>query len=421
MRQLFFFSFLVLLSAAANLHAQSSRYDVPQSGGGPAPTPTELPFGNSDLSSQFDATDLSSSQPPQPTEQTPATQRRQTPAAAPAAPTARPARTYGGAASSVQSGSDTRYAESLMRDALTPPPGTQLSGSKIYLADVVRAAGNRRQQSQGITAYWDLCSATADYYLSLYEQAELQRLARRLGQSQPLQNALAIKQTRRDTALTAARASQLRLAALVGRSQAAPLPLPGDMPLTAVYHTRHSQNFASGGPREASELNRLLPLRHRELLGAATAVGEAEDFFGEVVRRAETDRQDQGKAVVKALELLALNRRAFVQISRDYNKRITRYTELARPGQLRTERLVAMLIKSPNLASRTSQPTMPGSRRSSQTTPPATFQEDLANPMEAAAPRLDSEVLPVGAMENHSMVEKIAPGESSVLLRDGEE
>jgi hypothetical protein len=426
----------VLLLVASDAGAQGSRYDQPPGGSAVGGNPAELPFGNTDIRSQFEATDLSRSEPPKPIESAPPVS---VPAAQPAPPSVAPPRTYGGASTygggasvaasnSASAGTSGDYAESLMRDALTPPPGTQLAGTKVYLADVVRAAGSRRQQSAGINAYWDLCSSTSDYYLSLYERAELQRLATRLGQSATIRSALTTKQARQETALTAARASQLRLAAIMGRSQTAPLPLPGDMPLTGVYHTRYSQNFAAGGPREAAELNQLLPKRHRELLGAATAVGEAEDFFHEVVRRAESDQQDQGRAVVNALELLALNRRAFVQISRDYNQRITRYTELARPGQLRTERLVSMLIKPTNLASRPTPPPTPTTRRSSQADPPSTFVDELENPLQAATPRMDMEVLPAGAVEaeapaaigalpNHNMVERVETGERSVLLR----
>lgn len=335
---------------------------------------------------------------------------------------------------------DARYAESLMKASLTAPQNSQLSGQAVYLSDVVRVDGSRSDQSERIGAYWDLCSAVADYYLSLHEQAEMERLASRAGQATlPLREAVNRLRTRRDTSLTAARASQLRLASLMRSGNASPRPLPGDMPLCAVYHTRYSQNFPAGGPQEAAELDRLLPLRHAELLTAARSVAEAEDWFEEVARRPSND---QGAGVVKALELLALNRRAFVQISRDYNKRITRYTELAKPGDLRTERLVAMLIKSSgNVASRPPQASgMPGGGRS-QVAPPATFREELANPLRETAPRLDSEVAPAAAFDSQipgtqnlghtnpgsanagssNMVEKIAPGEESVLVRPGAE
>ncbi len=118
--------------------------------------------------------------------------------------------------------------------------------------------------------------------------------------------------------------------------------------------------------------------------------------------------------MVKALELLALNRRAFVQIARDYNKRIARYTELARPGQLRTERLVAMLIKTDSIASRAPQTVAPNARTRSQATPPPTFRDSFGQ-------QVDTAVLPAGAVEDANVVEKVAPGEISVLQRRNSE
>src|SRR5690606_8171227 len=114
----------------------------------------------------------------------------------------------------------------------------------------VRAGGSRSEQSEAIGAYWDLCSAVADYYLSMHEEGELVRLGNRIGQmTSPMREAQKKLTTRRDTSLVAAQASQLRLAALMRRNEAVGLPLPGDMPLCAVYHTRYSQNFAGGSSR----------------------------------------------------------------------------------------------------------------------------------------------------------------------------
>lgn len=50
--------------------------------------------------------------------------------------------------------------------------------------------------------------------------------------------------------------------------------------------------------------------------------------------------------MIRALELLALNRRAFVQIAKDYNRRIARYAELATPGRVNNDLLVSMLVGS---------------------------------------------------------------------------
>jgi hypothetical protein len=341
--------------------------------------------------------------------------------------------TYGASTAASNSGfssgsatASTGYAESLMKASLTAPQGSRLTGTKLYLSDVVRAGGTRSEQSEAIGAYWDLCSAVADYYLSLHEQGEFERLASRSGQTTgPMREATKKLITRRDTSLVAAQASQHRLQSLMRQNESMSPPLPGDMPLCAVYHTRYSQNFPNGSSREASELNQLLPLRHAELLDAATNVKEAEDWFKEVAGRPTAD---EGVGMTKALELLALNRRAFVQIGRDYNKRIARYTELARPGQLQTERLVAMLIKTDPMASRTSAPVTPNLRNRSESDPPSTFQNVEANPLRSAEPRLDNEVLPTGGStpvaefidptQEQAIVERPNPGERSVLIRN---
>ncbi len=412
----------LLVALAQHSSAQIDRYAPVDRA---PPTESALPFRGQDLSGEQGQPASVGAIPP-PLDR-PAPMSRPT---APATAIDRPPRTYGSSASrqasaTMNTTAATEYAERLMRDTLSPPAGSKLSGQTIYLNDVVGSGTSRSEQSEAVGAYWDLCSAVADYYLSLHEQTEFQRLALRSGQATPqLREAVADLVQRRDTALIAARASQLRLASLMGRNGSS--PLPGDMPLCGVYHTRYSQNFPSGSSQEAAELNRLLPLRHAELLAAATAVGQQEDWFRRVAGQATND---QGEGVIKALQFLALNRRAFVQIARDYNRRIARYTELARPGQLRTGRLVAMLIKADSVARRSSPPPTPNSRTRSQTEPPPTFQQEIDVDLDGTAIRIDREVVPTGAIKDQSpigasedpnMVEKIAPGESSVLIRDEE-
>jgi hypothetical protein len=84
------------------------------------------------------------------------------------------------------------------------------------------------------------------------------------------------------------------------------------------------------------------------------------------------------------MELLALRRRAFVQIAKDYNLRIAHYTELSTPGVQPTTQLVAMLIKTSSNASTPSQPAAtarnPYGPQSSIDSPPATFAGDWNPP-----------------------------------------
>ena len=120
----------------------------------------------------------------------------------------------------------------------------------------------------------------------------------------------------------------------------------------------------------------LLPLRYAELKSAAAAVTRAEDWLTSVdnVRSADSD----GTGSIRALELLALHRRAFVQIARDYNRRIARYVELATPGEIGSDRLIGRLIMRGG-ASTATRPSgaAPLNRqsRSATTAPPSTYAE----------------------------------------------
>jgi hypothetical protein len=223
---------------------------------------------------------------------------------------------------------------------MSPPPTTELSGTSVRLSDAVIGAQSRSDQTERVESYWDLCSSVADYYLGLREQEELRRLRARLPQDGPAwqqaEKELAVRTT---TSQAAAVASQYRLASLIG--VAGSLPLPADTPHCGDYRTKYEQVFAGRPSIEAQELANLLPLRYSELQDAAAAVTRAEQWLHTTGARSDNPNGDEMRS---ALELLALRRRAFVQIARDYNRRIARYTELSRPEQVRPELLVNMLI-----------------------------------------------------------------------------
>ncbi len=257
----------------------------------------------------------------------------------------------------------------MMRSMLAPPRDSQLSGQPVSLIEVVSSAPSRLEQQERIEAYWDLCSSVADYYLGLREREELRALrsAAPAGGTawQQAESELAV---RMDTSLRAARAAQLRLAAWV---RIGSLPLPADMPHCGSYHSRYQEIFAGQSSPEAAELAELLPLRYAELKDAAAAVTRAEEGLGTLARSASSD----GVGALRALEFLALNRRAFVQIARDYNRRIARYTELASPGEIGAERLIGMLIKSESTSTATRPGSATGRQSNSAETPPRTFAD----------------------------------------------
>jgi hypothetical protein len=293
----------------------------------------------------------------------------------------------------------------MMRAMLTPQPGTQLRGQPITLMEVVSGARSRSDQTQRVEAYWDLCSSVADYYLGLRELTELQRFAQRGGQIYDQ------VQGRTGTALRAAVASQMRLASLTGRGGA--MLLPADPPHCAAYSTHYEQIFGNGGSAEARELAALLPLRFKELSTSSAEVKESEDYYN----TAATRSAEEG---LHAMELLALKRRAFVQIARDYNRRIARYSELATPEQVSAQRLTAMLIHSNvSTATKTSAPSAPVNQRSSnRPAPPTTFMGGASPAATSATVGTTGGFKKDDALKPASDIEPASPsGEHSLLVQ----
>lgn len=241
-------------------------------------------------------------------------------------------------------------AATLMQSMLAAPRDSQLRGDPVSLTQAVSSGGTRSAQTQRVEAYWDLCSSVADYYLGLREQDELRQLAASR-QGTNWSDAEKELSVRVNTSLRGARAAQFRLASLMGRG-ANNLPLPTDSPHCGSFTTNYDQIFARRNSPEAQELAALLPLRFAELKDAAAGVTQDEDWF-----KGMAARNDTGDGIIRQHKLLALSRRAFVQIVRDYNRRIARYSELAMPNAISADRLAGMLIKRP--ASNTA--TRPGS------------------------------------------------------------
>jgi hypothetical protein len=263
---------------------------------------------------------------------------------------------------------------SIMKQMMTPPPGSQLAGTPATLIEVVSGARSRQEQSQRIEAYWDLCSSVADYYLGVLEQGEMQTLRTKVPRAgAAMQQAEAKFAVRLGTSKQAAVASQRRLASMLG--QVGSLPLPADLPHCGSYQSRYEEIFAGQPHVEAQDLALLLPMRYAELKEYAAAVVQTRASLDMI---ASNDNGD-GTTTLRALELLALERRAFVQLARDYNRRIARYAELSTPGEIGAERLVGLLIKRDNTptATRPALPSSPGRRQSrNSATPPRTFADD---------------------------------------------
>jgi len=297
----------------------------------------------------------------------------------------------------------------MMQAMLTVPPGSQLRGDPVLLVQVIVGARTRSEQTARVEAYWDLCSSVADYYLGLREQEELRKLGTLARPGPTWQDAEKELNVRVGTSQRAARASQMRLASLMGRSLNS-LPLPADVPHCGSYTTRYEQIFVGRNSPEAQELAALIPQRYAELKDAAAAVTRAEEWLDGVVSKNESPDAPGNQ---RALELLALRRRAFVQIARDYNRRIARYTELATPGQISAERLTGMLIKRPvsSATPRSVTPAAPGARPagSADAGPPRTFAEGwepVSNTASITKPKNDEAVKPASMTQAAPRTEK---------------
>ena len=237
----------------------------------------------------------------------------------------------------------------LLSSLMQPPVSGRLAGELVTLTEAVSGSHSRAEQTQRVQAYWDLSSAVTDYYLTAREATELETLRQSVMQpSLAWDEARRALTTRTQVARRLAEAAQHRLHRILGRSSVRGLPLPSDSPHCGAYDTRYEENFAGRESADARQLDELLPLLQQRLRTQAALVA-ADESWRETVHR-HRDPQSDGTVLLKAQELLNLSRREFVQSVREYNIQIARYTEMATPGQVGTDRLVAMLIESPSAA-----------------------------------------------------------------------
>ncbi len=232
----------------------------------------------------------------------------------------------------------------LIRSLLQPPAKDQLAGLPLSLANTVQGASSRSEQTRRVEAYWDLSAALADYYLARRDATDLQVLRQGVLQaSAQWEEVRQMLDQRGQVAHRSALAAQARLQRMLGRSANGTLPLPADLPHCGAYDTRYDQIFGGRLPSpEAQRYHELLPLEHQSLRRQAVNVAVAYHWLSAVSQRRAP--QTDGSELLKAHELLSLERHAFVYAVRSYNTNIARYAEIASPGRVGAGRLVAMLI-----------------------------------------------------------------------------
>lgn len=235
----------------------------------------------------------------------------------------------------------------VMQSLLIVPAGAQLPGIAISLGDAVRGAADRRSQTELAKAYWELSAAAAQYYLAVHEQADLNTLRRSVANPAAAWSAATEDASRRVAiAREVAAAAQLRLHRLMGAAAHVSHPLPADPPHAGRYNTRYDEIFTTRQDPAARQLNDLLPMHYKSLVDQARLIVEAEDWLLFVSENRDT--ANDGLGLLRAYDLVALRRRAFIDAVAEYNQHIAEYAELAAPEEVRPERLVSMLIRVSN-------------------------------------------------------------------------
>ena len=267
----------------------------------------------------------------------------------------------------------------LVREWSRAPRTGQLPGIPITLAEALRGAETRQQQTDRTMGYWDLAAKVTQYYLVRRDAMELAVLRQGVTKASPQWEVKALAlQNEQDLAQQSAEAAQLRLQQLCGRTTATSPPLPADLPHCGKYETRYDEIFANRADPAAKQLDAMLPLKYSQLRNQAGLVAEASDWLEQVSKLRKPD--SDGVGLLRAHELLSLRRRSLVDAVHDYNQDIAIYAELAAPNEVGAERLVAMLIRVSNPGASGREPT--GVQQ-------ASANEDVANANRAGQAAFD--------------------------------
>jgi hypothetical protein len=365
------YAFIAAMAIAAAAQAPGNAPPDDRYPSQPATTPPAAPDGGAagpGLAGQITITGESpeptlseAAQPPTPANESPTTgQSAVTPTApgqtAQGAPSAAASPSSNAAAAQLPVAPNLPKTSVLMREWSRPPRTGQLPGIPMSLAEALRGAETRQQQTDRTMGYWDLAAKVTQYYLVRRDAMELAVLRQGVTKPGPQWEVKALAlQNAQDLAQQSAEAAQARLQQLCGRTTATSPPLPADLPHCGKYETRYDEIFANRADAAAKQLDALLPLKYAELRNQAGLVAEASNWLEQVSK--SRDPNSDGVGLLRAHELLSLRRRSLVDAVHDYNQDIAIYTELAAPNEVGTERLVAMLIRVSNSGTSGREPT----------------------------------------------------------------
>jgi hypothetical protein len=233
---------------------------------------------------------------------------------------------------------------------LGQPAEQAVSGTPVKLQAVVGQAAVAGQQTTAVHAYWQLSQSLAEYHFALDETLLFRGLSS--PQTEHLRALLAAEEASAKARTAAARVNVLRaqqaLAEAAQLANESDLPLPEDLPFVGAYRTHFKVlNDRGVAPDRLGSIDRALPVMRESIDAQAQAVladGNALD----AMQRA----YDQGQAtlgdVLGIYHELRRQRRTFLSTVTEYNQQIARYaSSVSLPGA-GTDRLVRMLIETPD-------------------------------------------------------------------------
>ena len=244
----------------------------------------------------------------------------------------------------------------LVRQAFPTPEDAGDETTQLSLHDVIAVTNDRARRTVAIKTYWEAATLLADWQFASEEFEVLRQLpaARDPLQQSALAAAQTAAQARLIEAQMAANSARYALGELVParRDDAKPL-LPIDTPLTGKYNTHFETLFAARvAPPGLRRIHETLPLRQDLVEARADAVFAAADAVEQQLGALQSGQASLPN-VLRSIDNLRNQRGAFLGALRDYNLDIAEYALGTSHPNDTPEKVVAMMIKSPQGATQT--------------------------------------------------------------------
>ena len=245
----------------------------------------------------------------------------------------------------------TGSATSLLNHALRQPTELSIDGTPVSLQEIIAQTPVAEQQPAAVSAYWHLSQSLAEYHFALDETQLFRGLP--LPQAEHQLALLAAEEASAKARTAAARVNVLKAQhALAEAAQLANVtgsPLPADPPFIGAYRTHFKLlNDRGAAPDRLGSIDRVLPVMRESINAQAEAVLAGENALG-TTGRAYQQGQATLSDVLGIYHELRHQRRAFLLTVTEYNQQIARYaSSVSLPGAS-ANRLVKMLIETPDV------------------------------------------------------------------------